>query len=275
MQSQQQQMGILCDPQTPSVAPLYLPDFQEMETLRQLAQSGQGLIENRNLTNQSYLQGGVPGSPHHRQMLPNVFNFGLPDQQFQSQLLQRLQNINSPPYRPQQYSSNVYQQLSGLYAQQNNQPQVSPSQQFNFRVSQASSYTGSPVLQHRQTESEESPQFIRPLSQAGTITTTEADGRTRVIVGADEDGKSTPRLDPPPKGNKKKEPTSPAKRQQNQLAAALSTLRVSPADDDKKPSSSLVQNGPFITRSTSEKVPNRSELMSQVQRTAWARHTTK
>ncbi|KAL9905326.1 capon-like protein isoform 3-T8 [Glossina fuscipes fuscipes] len=31
----------------------------------------------------------------------------------------------------------------------------------------------------------------------------------------------------------------------------------------------------YITRSTSEKVPNRSQIMSQVQRTAWARHTTK
>ncbi|XP_017843375.2 capon-like protein isoform X2 [Drosophila busckii] len=31
----------------------------------------------------------------------------------------------------------------------------------------------------------------------------------------------------------------------------------------------------FITRSTSEKVPNRSQMMSQVQRTLWARHTTK
>ncbi|XP_043648623.1 capon-like protein isoform X1 [Drosophila teissieri] len=31
----------------------------------------------------------------------------------------------------------------------------------------------------------------------------------------------------------------------------------------------------FITRSTSEKVPNRSQMMSQVQRTTWARHTTK
>ncbi|XP_058987863.1 putative uncharacterized protein DDB_G0277255 isoform X1 [Musca domestica] len=31
----------------------------------------------------------------------------------------------------------------------------------------------------------------------------------------------------------------------------------------------------FIQRSTSEKVPNRSQIMSQVQRTAWARHTTK
>lgn len=31
----------------------------------------------------------------------------------------------------------------------------------------------------------------------------------------------------------------------------------------------------FITRSTSEKVPNRSQMMQQVQRTTWARHTTK
>lgn len=31
----------------------------------------------------------------------------------------------------------------------------------------------------------------------------------------------------------------------------------------------------FITRSTSEKVPNRSQMMSHVQRTQWARHTTK
>lgn len=31
----------------------------------------------------------------------------------------------------------------------------------------------------------------------------------------------------------------------------------------------------FIQRSTSEKVPNRSQMMSQVQRTQWARHTTK
>lgn len=31
----------------------------------------------------------------------------------------------------------------------------------------------------------------------------------------------------------------------------------------------------FITRSTSEKVPNRSQMMQQVHRTTWARHTTK
>ncbi|XP_014261681.1 capon-like protein isoform X2 [Cimex lectularius] len=47
------------------------------------------------------------------------------------------------------------------------------------------------------------------------------------------------------------------------LSTDLNSLRL----QDARPS--------FIQRSTSEKVPNRSELMSQVQRTAWARHTTK
>lgn len=37
----------------------------------------------------------------------------------------------------------------------------------------------------------------------------------------------------------------------------------------------LRRGGPFITRSTSEKVPHRNEILAQVQRTAWARHTTK
>ncbi|XP_065559833.1 capon-like protein isoform X2 [Artemia franciscana] len=35
------------------------------------------------------------------------------------------------------------------------------------------------------------------------------------------------------------------------------------------------RNGPFITRSTSEKMPHRNEILAQVQRTTWARHTTK
>lgn len=41
-----------------------------------------------------------------------------------------------------------------------------------------------------------------------------------------------------------------------------------------KKTTNVVGNGP-ITRSTSEKVPNKSNLMSQVHRTTWARHTTK
>ncbi|XP_054273968.1 carboxyl-terminal PDZ ligand of neuronal nitric oxide synthase protein-like isoform X1 [Macrosteles quadrilineatus] len=247
----QSQMGMMCEPQTPSLGSVYLQDYPDIETIRQL--TNQGLLDNRNI-NQSYLQ-GVPGSPRQqRSMMPNVFNFGLADQQFQNQLLQRLQNI-TPQYR------NQYYPVGGMY-QQNTQ-QTSP-QQFNFRVSQASSYASSPVLAHKKQESEEGSQFIRPLSQGG-LTTTETEGRTRVLVGADDDV-DVPRLDPPPSGAKRKD----GKR--DQLSAAFNTLRVSDEEELRRPG---FQNGPFITRSTSEKVPNRSELMSQVQRTAWARHTTK
>lgn len=62
----------------------------------------------------------------------------------------------------------------------------------------------------------------------------------------------------------------------NQLTSDMNSLRVSGSGDDLlKRNSQNLANGPYITRSTSEKVPNRSELMQQVQRTAWARHTTK
>ncbi|XP_075229112.1 capon-like protein isoform X2 [Lycorma delicatula] len=265
---------VMCDAQTPSMGPVYLPDFQELEALRQLAsQQQQSMIENRNIASGTY----VPGSPHTRQtMLPSIFNFGSPDQQLQSQLqsqlMQRLQNYGGSPYGHQ-----LYQQIGGIYSPAVvPQPQSSPSQTMNFRVSQASSYSGSPIMQHRKPETEES-QFIRPLSQAGTLTTTESDGRTRIIVGSDEELKMVPpRLDPPPPGNKRNKDIT---KQQTQLASALSTLHVSPTDEDivRKSQNLPTQqmNGPFITRSTSEKVPNRSELMSQVQRTAWARHTTK
>ncbi|KAJ8983927.1 hypothetical protein NQ317_012147, partial [Molorchus minor] len=91
-------------------------------------------------------------------------------------------------------------------------------------------------------KNERQSQFIKPLAQMGTLTTTDSEGRVRVIV---------------PVPSRSNEDTDPV----------LSNLRIS---DDFR-----LLNGPPITRSTSEKVPNRSELMSQVQRTAWARHTTK
>lgn len=76
----------------------------------------------------------------------------------------------------------------------------------------------------------------------GTLTTTDTEGRVRVIV-------------PVPSNST------------DEAGNILASLRLT---DELRPF-----NGPGITRSTSEKVPNRSELMSHVQRTAWARHTTK
>lgn len=90
----------------------------------------------------------------------------------------------------------------------------------------------------RSTSVDSDSQFIKPLSQVGTLTTTDSEGRVRVIV-------------PVPSG----------------AEDAGELLRAIRLRDDEIPRP--------IQRTVSEKVPNRSELMSQVQRTAWARHTTK
>ncbi|CAH1999421.1 unnamed protein product [Acanthoscelides obtectus] len=83
-------------------------------------------------------------------------------------------------------------------------------------------------------------QFIKPQAQMGTLTTTDSDGRMRVIV--------------------------PVPSNSNDNNEMMSNLRL---DDTGHSHSSPV------TRSKSEKVPNRSQLMAEVHRTIWARHTTK
>ncbi|XP_073976363.1 uncharacterized protein isoform X2 [Rhodnius prolixus] len=122
---------------------------------------------------------------------------------------------------------------------------------YGLRTGGAASFPGTPVLSHRTSGSsgqlavkEPAPddQFIRPLID-GAVGTVSSRGDSvaecsRVGVGA------------------------------TQLSG---TLRLPSFEKSR----THQPNGPIIQRSTSEKVPNRSELMSQVQRTAWARHTTK
>lgn len=221
------QMAILCDPQTPSVAPVYLPDFQDTPT----PSSQPPLIENRGtayLPHQTTAPGGIL-----------AFGFPTPDQPL-------LQCLGAA------YTTPTPAQFPVIFAPAGYRVPAPPT-----------SYGSSPVLSQRPRpppppqlhSDEETTQFIRPL-------------------------------DPPP--NKRQQQNkdvatpasspSAAKKDQNQLAAALSSmvsLRVSGGEDAAPRRGALANGPPFITRSTSEKVPNRSELMSQVQRTAWARHTTK
>lgn len=92
--------------------------------------------------------------------------------------------------------------------------------------------------------------FIMPLSHNGTLTATGEDGRVRLIVPVSPSGSSS---------------TVPETRPEPQ-APAGSTLKVPGTDRE-------TTSGP-ITRSTSEKVPNRSEMMTAL-RSQWTRHTTK
>ncbi|XP_017769172.1 PREDICTED: capon-like protein [Nicrophorus vespilloides] len=285
--------------------------LEHSPVLQALGLNPQGLIENRAVTSclpPSPLRTTFnPGG--------GVFNFNMPQNEysFENQLLQRIQSLSG--YTPPQYPCNYGQNLgylSSLYGNplMNNNYTLQPPPQKKFPSSPIPlrhSYTGSPVLDKRpsparsndayqtqqQYQSQQNlqqqqqqqqqnlgfqqqqrqqsqqnlnqmpnqsnnlqvrsemqlsrpdrksePRYIKPLSQMGTLTTTDSSGRVHVIV--------------------------PVPSNTDDTANLLSSLHLG---GDLKPNSV-----PTITRSTSEKVPNRSELMSQVQRTAWARHTTK
>lgn len=94
--------------------------------------------------------------------------------------------------------------------------------------------------------------FIMPLSHNATLKATGEDGRIRLIVPVSPSGSVS----------------DVVKLQTAQQDLSGHTLRV-PSNDRLLPTTQSV-----ITRTTSEKVPNRSELMAAM-RSQWTRHTTK
>lgn len=105
-------------------------------------------------------------------------------------------------------------------------------------------------------------QFIRPLSQVGTMTTMDNDGKVKVVV-------------PVAVGEVAKVENQVRKPDKHVTLPDFVTLRVTDETGNVTNTRKISATPSFITRSTSEKVPNRSQIMSEVQRTAWARHTTK
>lgn len=105
-------------------------------------------------------------------------------------------------------------------------------------------------------------QFIRPLSQVSTMTTMDNDGKVKVVV-------------PVAGGEMAKVENYGKKTDKHVTLPDFVTLRVTDETGNVTNTRKISATPSFITRSTSEKVPNRSQIMSEVQRTAWARHTTK
>jgi carboxyl-terminal PDZ ligand of neuronal nitric oxide synthase protein len=146
--------------------------------------------------------------------------------------------------------------------------------------------------------SNESP-FIKPLSQVGTVTTLDNDGKVKVLVPVEQSlqhrehrERSVARVDDDYYGGSDKRTSGgtlqkPQKSQPIVLTPILSrgekrnqsgntvTLKVTDEAGNVTNQRKLPAQPLMITRSTSEKVPNRSQMMSHVQRTQWARHTTK
>lgn len=102
------------------------------------------------------------------------------------------------------------------------------------------------------TSSDDGIPFIMPLSHNGTLTATGNDGRVRLIVPVSPSGSTSDFGEP-----------------QNEAKGNLGTTLKVPGMEH----GSLAPTAP-ITRSTSEKVPNRSEMMTAL-RSQWTRHTTK
>lgn len=143
--------------------------------------------------------------------------------------------------------------------------------------------------------------LIRPISQVGTLTTMDAAGKLKVIVPVKHQGSilttndshaaGTFQLTPVLKRPEKKvtlssaspscssSQTSSLRSDSNRSNPNMVTLKITDEEghshSPKRGQQPLSATPSFITRSTSEKVPNRSQMMQQVQRTAWARHTTK
>uniref|UniRef100_A0A1Q3FLJ3 Putative nitric oxide synthase-binding protein n=1 Tax=Culex tarsalis TaxID=7177 RepID=A0A1Q3FLJ3_CULTA len=141
--------------------------------------------------------------------------------------------------------------------------------------------------QNENSTSSEGSQFIKPLSQVGTLTTMDAEGKVKVIVPVN----CNEQLIVPTKMGRKSTSFSEIS---GSASAESSTKNITITKESKEKKSSipslvtlkvtdesgtitrrLPATPSFITRTTSEKVPNRSQIMSQVQRTQWARHTTK
>jgi carboxyl-terminal PDZ ligand of neuronal nitric oxide synthase protein len=136
--------------------------------------------------------------------------------------------------------------------------------------------------------SNESP-FIKPLSQVGTLTTMDNEGKVKVVVPIEQQSALLVRNDPdffvekrqigmtlqrPHNQNQVLTPILSRGEKRNQSGNTV-TLKVTDETGNVTNQRKLPAQPSFITRSTSEKVPNRSQIMKDMQRTQWARHTTK
>ncbi|XP_076385383.1 uncharacterized protein LOC100882661 isoform X2 [Megachile rotundata] len=205
--------------------------------------------------------------------------------QFQTQLLERLHNIS--PYQPQRSPYNTpspYAMGPNLLLPPSSRPsnsaQLSPNS-MSLRVSQPNSFSSSPVMTHKVDNYcvnldgiDSKSTFIKPLPCSGEKNNThlaqEAKGKQDRMNLHDEIPPIV--LDPPPQGKRSEVTAKKAQAKENSNGQGTnnkSQLK------QKNLATILRTSGPPPSRTTSARLPSRSDLMSEVQRTTWARHTTK
>ncbi|XP_017762827.1 PREDICTED: capon-like protein [Eufriesea mexicana] len=205
--------------------------------------------------------------------------------QFQTQLLERLHNIS--PYQSQRSPYNTptpYTIGPNLLVPPNNRSpssaQLSPSS-MSLRVSQPNSFSSSPILTHKldnyignSDSIELKTTFIKPLPCTGERNASHMDQETKGKQDRMNVHDEIPPivLDPPPQGKRSEETSKQVAAKQN-LNGQGSNKKNS--QYQKNLTTILRTPGPPPSRTTSARLPPRNDLMSEVQRTTWARHTTK
>ncbi|KAL6263488.1 hypothetical protein P5V15_006279 [Pogonomyrmex californicus] len=208
--------------------------------------------------------------------------------QFQTQLLERLHNLS--PFQPQRSPYNtpspyamgpslLLPPCSGLA----NSAQLSPNSA-SLRVSQPNSFSSSPIMPHKLenygTDNSDNAQlpFIKPLpcTNDRNVTHPSTDVKAKQERPNLQDSTEIPPiiLDPPPQGRRTDNVVKKASMRQSLIAQGTQDNK-SNTQSSKNLATILRSSGPPPSRTTSARLPSRNDLMSEVQRTTWARHTTK
>ncbi|CAH1647704.1 unnamed protein product [Spodoptera littoralis] len=181
---------------------------------------------------------------------------------------QFFQNCNAFPSIPPLASHYSNTDLANLLSQQgykdiggSNEEFGNLAQAMSVAQSENSLYSNSQQSSSKDSSpdgssSEDGAPFIMPLSHNCTLTATGEDGRVRLIVPVSPS-----------------ESTSDVVETQAEPQPSSSSGHTLRVPGQERPGTLLAPAAP-ITRTTSEKVPNRSEMMSAL-RAQWTRHTTK
>ncbi|EGI62030.1 PREDICTED: carboxyl-terminal PDZ ligand of neuronal nitric oxide synthase protein isoform X1 [Acromyrmex echinatior] len=202
--------------------------------------------------------------------------------QFQTQLLERLHNLS--PFQPQRSPYNTpspYAMGPSLLlppcSGPTNSAQLSPNSA-SLRVSQPNSFSSSPIMTHKLenygTDNSDNA-FIKPLPCTNDKNMTHLSADVKAKQERLDPSEIPPIiLDPPPQGKRTDSMIKKTSTKQNSIVQGTQDNKNN-LQNPRGLATILRSTGPPPSRTTSARLPSRNDLMSEMQRTIWARHTTK
>ncbi|KAG5335421.1 CAPON protein, partial [Acromyrmex charruanus] len=202
--------------------------------------------------------------------------------QFQTQLLERLHNLS--PFQPQRSPYNTpspYAMGPSLLlppcSGPTNSAQLSPNSA-SLRVSQPNSFSSSPIMTHKLenygTDNSDNA-FIKPLPCTNDKNMAHLSADVKAKQERLDPSEIPPIiLDPPPQGKRTDSMVKKTSTKQNSIIQGTQDNKNN-LQNPRGLATILRSTGPPPSRTTSARLPSRNDLMNEMQRTIWARHTTK